>query len=82
MREIRAKITSRGGTLTLDGRGVRFGAASRRGVGGVVVVSRRAGKGREGKVGGRRYRGSRARSGQLFIEARKASGSSSQPASR
>lgn len=28
---------------------MRFGAASRRGVGGVVVVSRRAGKGREGK---------------------------------
>jgi hypothetical protein len=28
---------------------VRFGAAPRRGVGGIVVVTRRAGKGREGK---------------------------------
>jgi hypothetical protein len=50
MREIRAKITSRGGTLTLERRGgVRFGAAPRRGVGGVVVVSRRAGRGRKSR---------------------------------
>ena len=48
---------------------MRFGAASRRGVGGwssSVVVRRREGK---EKLGGEGIGGGRARSGQLFIEA-------------
>jgi hypothetical protein len=56
MRNFATKFTAAGRTLTLEDAGEIWCGSAAWGWG-MVVVTRRAGKGREGKVGGRRYRG-------------------------